>query len=164
MKIAILRSRSVFLAGATATVAMAALVFADSAQARDNVYWSVGVGGPGVSLNVGNAALAYGYAQPVYFEPEPIYYQSRPVYVRPAPIYVQPLPVYYGRPYGWNQRHGRQHMHGPRPSYGGVYYDRNYAPVQQVIYQRDGRDDHRYDGRRDGRYEGRRDGRHEGGR
>src|SRR5512133_3158250 len=87
MKIAIMPSRSVFLAGATATLAMAALVFADSAQARDNVYWSVGVGAPGVSLNVGNAGPAYGYAQPVYFEPEPIYYQPSPVYVRPAAIY-----------------------------------------------------------------------------
>ena len=164
MKIAIMPSRSVFLAGATATLAIAAMVFADSAQARDNVYWSVGVGAPGVSLNVDNAGPVYGQVQPVYFEPEPIYYQPRPVYVRPAPIYYQPLPVYYGRPYGWNQRHGRQHMHGPRPGYGGGYYDRNYAPVQQVIYQRDSRDEHRYEGRRDGRYEGRSDGRHEGGR
>ena len=159
MKIAIMPSRSVFLAGATATVAMVALVFADSAQARDNVYWSVDVGAPDVSLNVGNAAPAYGYAQPVYFEPEPIYYQSRPVYVRPAPIYVQPLPVYYGRPYGWNQRHGRQHMQALRPGYGGGYYDRNYGPVQQVVYQRDGRGEHRGDGRRDHRGEDRHEGR-----
>lgn len=156
MKIAIMPSHSILLAGATATLAIAALVFADSAQARDNVYWSVGVGAPGVSLNLGNAAPAYGYAQPAYFEPEPIYYRPRPVYVRPAPIYVQPLPVYYGRPYGWNRGHGRQHMQGANAGYGGRYYDRNYASVQQVVYQRDGRDEHRYDGRRDGRYEGRR--------
>lgn len=156
MKTAILPSRSAFLAGATATLALAALVFADSAQARDNVYWSVGLGAPGVSLNIGNAGAAYGYAQPVYYEPEPIYYQPRPVYVRPAPIYVQPLPVYYGRPNVWNQRHGRQHVQARRAGYGAGYYDRNYAPVQQVVYQRDGRDDHRYEGRRDGRYEGRR--------
>lgn len=156
MKTAIIANRSVFLAGATATLAIAALVFADSAHARDNVYWSVGVGAPGVSLNVGNAGPVYMPAQPVYFEPEPIYYRPSPVYVRPAPIYVQPLPVYYGRPYGWNQRHGRQHVQSPRPGYGGGYYDRNYAPVQQVVYQRDGRGEHRDDGRRDGRHEGRR--------
>lgn len=156
MKIAIMHSRSAFLAGATATLAMAALVFADSAQARDNVYWSMGVGAPGVSLNVGNAGPVYGQVQPAYFEPEPIYYRPSPVYVRPASIYVQPLPVYYGRPYGWNQRHGRQHVQAPRPGYGGGYYDRNYSPVSQVVYQRDGRGEHPYEGRRDGRHEGRR--------
>ncbi|NDP40259.1 MAG: hypothetical protein GZ093_16185 [Rhodoferax sp.] len=156
MKTATMANRSVFLAGATATLAIAALTFTGSAKARDNVYWSVGVGAPGVSLSVGNAGPVYGYAQPVYFEPEPIYYQPRPVYVRPAPIYVQPLPVYYGRPNGWNQRHGRQHVQSPRSGYGAGYYDRSYAPVSQVVHQRDGRGDHRYDGRRDGRYEGRR--------
>lgn len=144
MKIAIMHSRSVFLAGATATLAIAALVFADSAHARDNVYWSVGLGAPGVSLNVGNAGPVYMQAQPVYFEPEPIYYQPSPVYVRSAPIYVQPQPVYYGRPHGWKQRHGRQHMQAPRSGYGGGFYDRNYAPVSQVVYQRDGR----HEGRR----------------
>lgn len=156
MKTATMANRSVFLAGATATLAIAALSFAGSAKARDNVYWSVGVGTPGVSLNVGNAGQVYLPVQPVYFEPEPIYYESRPVYIRPAPIYVQPQPVYYGRPYGWNRGHGRQHMQAPYPGYGGGYYDRSYAPVSQVVYEREGRRDNRYDGRPDGRHENRR--------
>ncbi|WP_296527169.1 hypothetical protein [Rhodoferax sp.] len=154
MKIATMPSRSVFLAGATATLAISALVFADSAQARDNVYWSVGLGAPGVSLNVGNAGPVYVQTQPYYFEP--IYYRPSPVYVRPAPIYVQALPVYYGRPYRWNQRHGRQQVQAVRPGYGGSYYDRGYAPVSPVVYQREGRSEHRNDGRRDGRNDGRR--------
>ena len=144
MKTAIMVNRSVFLAGATATLAIAALVFADSAQARDNVYWSVGVGAPGVAVNVGNAGPVYMQAAPVYIEPEPIYYEPRPVYVRPAPIYVQPQ-VYYGRPQGRNKHHGRRFVQAG--GYGGGYYDRSYAPVSRVYYQREGRGDGRHDRR-----------------
>lgn len=163
MKTAIMVNRSVVLAGATAALAVAALSFAGSAQARDDVFWSVGVGAPGVSLNVGNAGPVYMQPQPVYIEqqpvyvqPAPVYYQPRPVFVRPAPVYVQPQPVYYGRPYGWNRRHGGQYMQAPRRGYGAGYYGPAYAPVSQVGYQRDGRNDNRHDGRRDGWREDRR--------
>ena len=138
MKTAIMVNQSVFLAGVTATLALAAMSFADSAHARDNVFWSVGMGAPGVSLSVGNAGPGYMEAQPVYIQPEPIYYQPRTVYVRPAPVYVQPLPVYYARPYGWNRRHGGRYVQASRPGFGGGYYGRGYAPVSPVYYQREG--------------------------
>lgn len=137
MKTAIMVKHSVFMAGATATLAVAALGFAGSAQARDDVYWSVGVGAPGVSLNVGNAG-------PMYMQPEPIYYQPAPIYYRPRAVYVQPQAVYYDRPHGWNRRHGGRYVQESRPSYGGGYYGQRYAPVTQVDYRRDDR----YEGRR----------------
>lgn len=136
MKTAIIVNRSVFLAGATAALALAAMGFAGSAHARDNVFWSVGMDSPGVSLNVGNAGPMYMQAQPVYVEPAPIYYQPRPVYVRRAPVYVQRLPVYYARPHSWNRRHGGHYVQASRPGYGAGYYGRGYAPVSQVYYQR----------------------------
>ena len=40
---------------ATGLLAAGALGLASTAQARNDVYWSVGVGGPGVSIGVGNA-------------------------------------------------------------------------------------------------------------
>lgn len=74
---------------ATSLLAAGALGTAGVAQARD-VYWSVGVGAPGVSVGVGNAP-------PVYYGPPPVYVQPAPVYVRPRPVYA-PRPVYYGPP------------------------------------------------------------------
>src|ERR1035437_5081682 len=114
MKTAIMPThRPVFVAGATVALALAAMSFAGSAHARDNVFWSVGVGAPGVSLNVGNAG---------------VYMQAQPVYVQPAPVYYQPQPVYYGR--GWNRRHVGAYVQAPRAG----YYSRDRAPVTQVYY------------------------------
>lgn len=107
MKTATMVNRSVFAAGVTATLMLAALSYAGSAHARDDVFWSVGVGSPGVSLNVGNAGPVYMHAQPVYVQAAPVYYQAPPVYVRPAPVYYQAQPVYYVRPHGWDRHHGR---------------------------------------------------------
>ncbi len=146
MKTAIKTNRSVAMAGAAAALAVAALGFAGAAQARDDVYWSVGVGSPGVSVNVGNAFPVYTPA-PVYVQPAPVYYQPAPVYVRPAPVYYQPAPVfvqprpYYGPPqvvyvqpgnrHGWYKKHGRDRDDdGHRGGYG---YRQGYAPV---YYQR----------------------------
>lgn len=67
-----------------------AWAFSAPAQARDNVYWSVGIGSPGVDVSVGNAV-------PVYVQPQPVYVQPRPLYVQPPPVYVQPWPPYYYR-------------------------------------------------------------------
>lgn len=145
-------NRSVALAGATAALALAAMGFAGSAQARDNVYWSVGVGSPGVSLNVGNGFPVYAAPQPVYIEPQPVYVQPAPVYYQPQPVYYQPQPVYYARPYAWQYRHGGRYVEAPRRMYGP-----GYAPV---YYQRNGwsgdRHDERRDNRRDDRHEDRR--------
>jgi hypothetical protein len=100
------------MAGATAALAFAALGFSGGAYARNDVSFSVGVGLPGVQVGVTNGYPMYS-AQPVYVQPQPVYVQPRPVYMQPAPVYMQgppvyvaPAPVYYGRPYGWDRRHG----------------------------------------------------------
>ncbi|MCJ7798770.1 MAG: hypothetical protein MUP33_03265, partial [Polaromonas sp.] len=80
MKTAIKSNRTIILASASAALAVAAMGFAGAAQARDDVFWSVGVGSPGVSLNVGNAPPVYVQPQPVYVQPAPVYYQPRPVF------------------------------------------------------------------------------------
>ena len=131
MKSAIKPNRSAVLAGAAATLAIAAMGFAGAAQARDNVYWSVGVGGPGVGVNVGNGFPVYA-PQPVYVQPAPVYVQPRPVFVQPAPVYYAPQPVYYERP---RHRHYRQGYYQPAPR--GFYGQQGYAPV---YYGRGGRD------------------------
>lgn len=141
MKTAIKTNRTVAMAGATAALAVAALGFAGAAQARDDVYWSVGVGSPGVSVNVGNAYPVYTQPAPVYVQPAPVYYQPAPVYVRPAPVFVQPRPYYYGPPqvvyvqpgnrHGWHKKHG--HDRDDDGYRGGYGYRQGYAPV---YYQR----------------------------
>ena len=139
-------NRSAKLAGAVATLAVAAMGFAGNAQARDNISWSVGVGIPGTVVNVGNGGYypqpvyvqpqpvyvqpqpVYVQPQPVYVEPAPVYYQPRPVFVRPAPVYLAPQPIYYGRPHGRHWRNGGEYMqnqgNGYGPGYGQVYYQR----------------------------------------
>lgn len=134
MKTATQATRSAVLAGAAAALAIAAMGFAGAAQARDNVYWSVGVGTPGAVVNVGNAGIyqppVYIQPQPVYVEPAPVYYQPRPVYVQPAPVYYAPQPVYYERPHHLHYREGF-YREAPRG-----YYGQAYRPVE---YQRGGR-------------------------
>jgi PXPV repeat (3 copies) len=146
--------RSVAMAGAAATLAVAALGFAGAAQARDNVFWSVGVGSPGVEFNVGNAPQVYVQPAPVYVQPAPVYvqpapvYYPRPVYVQPQPVYVQPRPVYvqpapiiYGRP-GWRERRDG-YVQGAGYGYGPGYYGggRGYGPG---VYQRSDDGDRRH--------------------
>ncbi len=147
MKTSIKTNRSIALAGAAAALAVAAMGFAGAAQARSNVFWSVGVGAPGAMLNVGNVGSVYQpsavyvqpqpvYVQPqsVYVQPAPVYYPTRQVYVRPAPIYMAPQQIYYGGPpyghgYGYRHHDGR-YVEAPRPVYGA-----GYAPA---YYRRDG--------------------------
>jgi len=139
MKTANKISRSAVLTGAAGVLAFAAMGFAGVAQARDNVFWSVGVGSPGVAVNVGNAFPVYTQPAPVYVQPAPVYYQPAPVYVQPAPVYVQPRPYYYGAPqvvyvqpgyrHGWHKKHGHDRDddrdgRGYRQGYAPVYYPR----------------------------------------
>ena len=71
---------------------LAAAAFGGAAQARDNVYWSLGVeAAPGVTLGLGNT-------RPVYVAPAPVYVAPAPVYVAPRPVVVHAAPVYYARP------------------------------------------------------------------
>jgi hypothetical protein len=98
---------------AAALVALAAV--GSAAQARDNVYWSIGVdAAPGVSLGVGNTRPVYVQPAPVYIQPAPVYVAPQPVYVAPRPVVlVRPAPVYYEPVYvrpGKHKRH-RHHRH-----------------------------------------------------
>jgi hypothetical protein len=103
------------------------------AHARGDVYWSVGVNGPGVSIGASNAPVVV-HQPPVYYQPPAYYYQPRPVVVQPAPVYYhRPPAVVYGPPvvYAprpvvisgqgyWRERPGRWdddrrgHRHGHR--------------------------------------------------
>ncbi|MEO8310662.1 MAG: PXPV repeat protein [Caldimonas sp.] len=109
-----------------ATLAIAALGAATVAEARPDVYLSIGF-----------------QNGPAWVEPAPVYVQPRPVYVQPRPVYVQPAPVYvtspffasprevYERPrrdghdarYEWERqrawRHAEWHRHSWREQFRG---------------------------------------------
>lgn len=159
------RSHRSRLAGGAATLALAAMGFAGTAQARDSISWSVGVGIPGTVVNVGNVGSVY--PRPVYVQPQPVYIQPAPVYVQPAPryyypqrqvivapppVYLAPQPIYYERRHG--HRDGGRHFQGNAYPQGyGPSYGPNYGPgygpgYGQVYYQQDHRDGYRHDGRR----------------
>jgi hypothetical protein len=110
-------SRSVFAKVAAAAVALAALGTASVAQARSNVYFSVGANvAPGVVIGASNYGPAYYppvYTQPYsyYVQPAPVYY-SPTYYAPPPPIYYRPAPVYFGaRFHGGHRHHIRSHGH-----------------------------------------------------
>ena len=88
-------------------------------QARDDVFWSVGVGAPGIAVGVSNAPPVYVQPAPVYVAPRPVYVAPRPVYYGPPPVVYRPAPVYYGPPGHhkhkhkgkWDHRRGKGHHH-----------------------------------------------------
>jgi len=88
-----------------------------SAQARNNVYWSIGINAPPIGTVVSNVpvyqpAPVYYAPVPVYYEPAPVYYEPAPVYVRPPRVIYRPQHVVYGGRY-WDARahHWRHHHH-----------------------------------------------------
>lgn len=96
-------------------VALAGAIAVGAAQARSDVYWSVGISAPGYPVGVGasfsNAPVVY--PRPVYWAPPPpVVYAPPPVYYVPRPVYVQPAPVYYyeGDAYYYGDRKKR-HRH-----------------------------------------------------
>ena len=105
--------RTSFLFAAAAVLALAA----GTAQARDNVYWSVGIdAAPGVTLGVGNTRPVVVAPAPVYVAPQPVYVAPPPpVVVYPRGYYVQPAPVYYtsgyyyAKPKKWKKHHHHWH-------------------------------------------------------
>ena len=105
-------SRSVYAKAAAVALVLAAAGTATVAQARSDVFFSVGANvAPGVAIGVSNAPMyyppVYVQPQPVYVQPAPVYYgYGAPVYYRPAPVYYAPVQVYYG-PRG----HRRHHRH-----------------------------------------------------
>lgn len=115
-------SRSAFVkAAAAAGVALAALGTASVAQARSDVFFSIGANvAPGVTLGVSNTP--YYRPAPVYYQPAPVYYEPAPVYYQPAPVYYQPS-VYYAPPvvtYVRPRHHHRHHRH--HGYHGDSYY------------------------------------------
>ena len=82
---------------AAAAVAFGGLALASAAQARSDVYFSIGVPGPAYV----QSAPVYMQPQPVYVEPQPVYVQPQPVYAQPGTVYVEPR--YYER--RWEHRH-----------------------------------------------------------
>jgi hypothetical protein len=106
-------SRSIYAKAAAVALALAAAGTATVAQARSDVFFSIGANvAPGVSVGVSNMAPAYYppvYVQPapVIVAPPPVYYGyvAPAVYVQPAPVYYAPARVYYGPGY-------RHHGHG----------------------------------------------------
>ena len=88
---------------AIALLATLGLGASGAAQAHgSDVYWSIGMSSPGVTVGVSNA--------PVVVQP-PVIYAPAPVVVAPRPeVYPAPMPVYYRYPapprhHGWE--HGR---------------------------------------------------------
>jgi hypothetical protein len=90
---------------AVVTLATAALGAATVAEARPDVYFSVGV----------QSGPAWVEPSPVYVQPRPVYVQPAPVYVRP-PVFVRPREVYehphwggYGNHHEWERERARRH-------------------------------------------------------
>lgn len=100
---------------AAAAVALAAL--AGTAQARDNIYWSIGVdAAPGVTLGVGNVRPVMVAPAPVLVAPPPIYVAPRPVVVSQPVVYARPVVVYdvyprHGKHRKWHHKHRHHHRH-----------------------------------------------------
>jgi hypothetical protein len=119
-------SRTSPLARGLALVSLAAGAWALSAgmsqaHARD-VYWSVGVNGPGVTIGASNAPVVV-HQPPSYYYPQPVVVHQPPHYYRPRPVVVhQPPPYYYAPPVvvqsgwvqtpRWREHPGRGHGHG----------------------------------------------------
>lgn len=115
-----LASRRTAWAKAAGWAALAAVAWglsAGQAQARgghDDVYWSIGVNSPGVSVGVSNAPPVVVHPRPVVIhQPAPVvvhqpYAYAPYPYVRP--VVVHPRPIVYGG-YGprWDDRHERRH-------------------------------------------------------
>lgn len=105
---------------AAIAIGLATLATVGAAQARSDVYFSVGLQPSNVYVQ---PAPVYVPPQPVYVQPRPVYVQPQPVYVQPRPIYVQPQPVYvphhgyYGGPrrgpWGDHDGDGIPNLHDP---------------------------------------------------
>ena len=136
-------------AATVAALGAAALAATGAAQARDDVFWSVGLASPGVQVGLSNGApQVYVQPAPVYYQPAPVYVQPRPVYVQPAPVvyrsapvYYQPAPVVYravgwappGHAYGYGEYRRARH-HGRDRNHDGI-------PDQRQDFNGDGRPD-----------------------
>lgn len=119
-------SSSFYGKAAAAALALAAAGTATLAQARDNVYFSVGANvAPGVSIGVSNAPVYY--PAPVYVRPAPVYVRPAPIYYAPAPVYYDAAPVYYEpAPVYVRPRHWKKHRHPRHTAYVQYGYGYRY--------------------------------------
>ncbi len=118
-------------ARATAVVAVgvAALAATGAAQANGNVFWSVGLAGPGVQVAVANGPQYYAQPAPVYYEPAPVYVQPAPVYYRPAPVYYRPARVVVPAPVYYRRGHAHRQVAWVQPGHG---YGQGYRNSPQL--------------------------------
>jgi hypothetical protein len=92
-----------------AIVSLAAGVWALSpgtAQARggNDVYWSIGVHQPGVSVGVSNAPpVVYQQRPQVVVVERPVFYERPVVYQRPVVVRPRPVVVYQNHPYAYGR-------------------------------------------------------------
>jgi hypothetical protein len=110
-------SRSFAKAMAATVLLIGVAAYSASARA-DNVYWSIGLGSPGVTIGMTNARPLPIYVQP---QPQPYYVQPATVYVHPGaiysqqvPIYVQPRLVYQQGWSGQDRQHSKGNKHDRR--------------------------------------------------
>ena len=111
---------------AAAALALGTLAASASAQARDDVQFSVTLGNPGYYVQ---PVADYGYGRPAYVQPAPVYVQPRPVYVQPPPVYVRSRPIYVqpAPTYGWG--HHRHNHHGRDEYAQGAWGDYDHDGV-----------------------------------
>jgi hypothetical protein len=138
-----LMKKSVVIAIAAAACALAT----GAAQARGNVFWSIGINAAPIGVAVSNGPV---YAPaPVYVEPAPFYAEPAPFYVEPAPVYA-PAPVVYDAPRIVYRPVpvvvGPRYYHPSQVVYGGGYG--RYWDGRARAWRQHGRDGWR-DGRRD---------------
>ena len=119
----------------TAALAFVAFGFASNAQARTEVFLSIGIQMPGTyiyatPIHRPPPVYIYVQPQPVYVQPAWGYHYPPPVFVQPRPVFMQPpmhSPFYGGGP-GWQraqwervQPHGHHwhHWHHGQRGQGG---------------------------------------------
>jgi hypothetical protein len=124
--------KSILITLAAAVCALAA----GTAEARTNVFWSIGINAAPIGLAVSNAP---------YYAPAPVYVPA-PLYVEPAPFYVEPAPIVYAAPRVVYRRPVvvAPRYYGPSPVvYGGYGYGRHWdgRAGEWRQHGRDGRHD-----------------------
>ena len=146
--------RSSSLARGLAMAALAASGWALSAgasqaHARD-VYWSVGVNSPGVSVGVSNAPppRVVVHPRPVYVEPAPVVVY--PGHRHPRPVVVAPARVVYADDYGYREYH---HYHYDRRDRRDRWEERRRIRHERWLDRQERRHDRHHDHRRGGRYD-----------
>ncbi len=92
------------LVGAGA-LALAGLGAGSSASAQD-VYWSVGLGAPGVQVALSNAPAVPYYPRTYVVQPQPVYVHPAPVH-HAYPVYTPVYPRGYSAGYGHGYGYGR---------------------------------------------------------